>query len=734
MQRTPLHCSHSHSKRQLYERKQYGCPCWLYEALTFEQLPTMPSKSTLIPLLFSATALAEQWPMTGWQAYRNFDLYKFRPDDITRQFSSYDRTNANDDGFEGTYSCLYNTTSTPSRCVIAEASGPGEISDMWFTYSNDSVVGAGNILIELDGKEVLAGELQSIVNGDMGDPFTWPFVGNTNDTSGGNVIKVPMPYKNTMRVSMSTNPHFYHVVYRSFPGDVEVETFDPKDKAEDVLETVRAFGVRDPKERSKVKLGWHWGWRRWNGRGGWGGWGHGWHGGHEEEMSASGKDMVTVQGSGIIDELEVRVPDIQGAVPVQDDGRAFGKEGSSRFSMAIDRQSTQCRITRRLDQSVEHQNADLWINGRKAGTWADSGATINATWLDQYIDLPPTICRGKAELQVENKFVSSDFDFNEFYYAMHCKTGRDWTLTDLFNVGPANVHDEAAHNYRISGQTWQGWRAYKYEGERAEKSDSSVDLLNDMMLKMEFDGRQTVEVPVGSFFGTALDKNQGRSLLLSVDTFVENGAFRSWFPMPFAHSVKISLVGAGNSDTSISVKWHNDDSLQKDKNSWGYFSTQHRRAETVTGQLWDFLSTTGPGVAYGVTHAIRGSIIPPDNPLGFLEGDFKVWLNRTTPGSFDSATQLGTGTEDFYESGWYFAQTGSGYDTTTVPYAMPLTGLTGVEIQEGRCVGSCLSPMRLFMGDSIAFGEEGISMNIEHGFDDNNVNADYETTAFYYAA
>jgi hypothetical protein len=157
---------------------------------------------------------AVSWPMVGWDAYRKCDLYKLRPGDVTRQFSSYDRNDLNDDGFYGTYSCLYNTTA--GRCVIAEADGRGQISDIWFTYAYDSVIGVGNIRVELDDRIVLEGVVQDIVNGALGAPFMWPLVGNVNDTSGGNVIKVPMPYRHSMRVSTSTNPHFYHFMYHTF--------------------------------------------------------------------------------------------------------------------------------------------------------------------------------------------------------------------------------------------------------------------------------------------------------------------------------------------------------------------------------------------------------------------------------------------------------------------------------------------------------------------------------------
>lgn len=99
-----------------------------------------------------------------------------RPDDVTREFSSYDRNNLNNDGFEGTYSCLYNTTA--GRCVIAEAAGPRQISDIWFTYANNSVIGVGDIQIELDGEIVVQGMVQDIVEGSLGAPFVWPLVGD----------------------------------------------------------------------------------------------------------------------------------------------------------------------------------------------------------------------------------------------------------------------------------------------------------------------------------------------------------------------------------------------------------------------------------------------------------------------------------------------------------------------------------------------------------------------------
>ena len=59
---------------------------------------------------------------SGWDAYRDPSaMTRLRSGEQTRQFSSFDRQGGNNDGFQGTYSCLRNSD---RGCVIAERSGP----------------------------------------------------------------------------------------------------------------------------------------------------------------------------------------------------------------------------------------------------------------------------------------------------------------------------------------------------------------------------------------------------------------------------------------------------------------------------------------------------------------------------------------------------------------------------------------------------------------------------------
>lgn len=376
----------------------------------------------VISILFFVSVLA-----VGWDTYRNYDLYTLRPGEETHEFSSYDRKNHNDDGFEGTYSCLRQQI---GQCVIAEYSGPGEIASVWFTYEPDSIRKAGIITITLDGKNVLKGSIQDIVDGVKGTPFIWPLVGNTNDTMGGNVIKVPMPFAKSMLVTTSNNPHFYHVVYKRL---ARAETFNPFDKAEDVVSHHKTFGIRDPKPgKANEKY-------------------------ISQTLDAKNATLkLATNTCGIISKLGIRIDSIQASAYVQDDGRAFAIGGGSSFTMRLDPRNKKCRLTRRVDQSIGYQNTDVYIEGKKVGS-LNSGESSSGTWLDEVLELPEALTRKRHQLGFSINCVSSSLDCNEFLYALHCQSedgkwessgylpSAKWTLMDVVNVGWNNPHDEAAH-------------------------------------------------------------------------------------------------------------------------------------------------------------------------------------------------------------------------------------------------------------------------------------------------
>ena len=96
--------------------------------------------------------------------------------------------------------------------------------------------------------------LQEVVDGKLGAPFVWPMVGNASDASGLVVIYVPMPFVNSMRITVDNWPKYYHIGYRTFDDARDIKTFDPKDPALDVLDKLRQFGIKDPKPASPIDI------------------------------------------------------------------------------------------------------------------------------------------------------------------------------------------------------------------------------------------------------------------------------------------------------------------------------------------------------------------------------------------------------------------------------------------------------------------------------------------------
>jgi hypothetical protein len=235
-----------------------------------------------------ATGAADKGPI-GWEVFRRLDRLPYLgPGTQTRQFSSFDRAGGNgQDGFDGHHSCLRTLSGS---CVIAEDTGPGELSSIWFTRDEGDVTATGAITVELDGATVVSAPLQALVNGQVGAPFVYPLVANADQSSGGVYIKVPMPYRQSMRVTVRNNPLFHHVTYRKFPDAEGVTRFDPGDKAADVVSMLKASGTKDPKPARagaqtvtrKATL-----------------------------TAGQQQEMARVTGPGAISALRVRVPDAQ---------------------------------------------------------------------------------------------------------------------------------------------------------------------------------------------------------------------------------------------------------------------------------------------------------------------------------------------------------------------------------------------------------------------------------------
>lgn len=490
----------------------------------------------------------------------------------TKQFSSFDRAGGNGDFSR----CL---TASTAPCVIADHNGPGEVESIWFTRDGGDVRATGNITVTLDGVQVLHAPLQDVVDGTMGAPFVYPLVANADESSGGVTITVPMPFRQSMRISTDVDPIYYHVTYRTFADAGGVATFDPGDKAQDVVDLLKAAGTRDPKPagpRASTAA---------------------------KAFSLAPGAQVTLadrSGQGSVNAVDLGLPQLAVALgrSVNDDGRAFGADGSDSYVAAIDPANTGVRLTRRLDPTIGNQRAKVLVDGADAGEWAPLPVTPGR-WVDEYVDIPAALTAGRSSITVQDVFVSSDLDFNVFSYWADSTVAGTTRRTDTIDVGPSHLDNEAAHHYAIVKPTRQGERTSAYPPSAADQAAASVSdrILAGARLRITADGQQTVDAPVGEFFGSGLGGYRVASLMSAVDPATHS--LRSWWPMPYRDHVSVALYNGSDqtiTGATAAVSTARSTSAARGlgpAGDLGYFRATSHSAATTPGADYPFLDTAG---------------------------------------------------------------------------------------------------------------------------------------------
>jgi hypothetical protein len=379
-----------------------------------------------------------------------------------------------------------------------------------------------------------------------------------------------------------------------------------------------------------------------------------------------------------------------------DTGRA--NTGSSRFKVAIDPNNTGIALVRRLDYGVANQKAAVFVDGARAGLWADPGADARYRWRDSTFVLPPALTAGKSSATITVEFVSSALDWNEFTYRAYSAVAGDVVLTDTLDVGdPAS---EAAHDYAVTGQTWAGSLAAGYD---------TAEILNNTRIRMSWDGEAvpSVDAPLGSFFGMGqFGAYATRALPVGID---QSDTLYLYLPMPFQNRAAIELASSrAIPTTGISYEIAHR-AFSGPFNGVGYLRTRFTAtAPTIVGKDIPILDTIGCGAFVGVTASYTG------NPSRFyLEGDERIYVDgNATP------RVHGTGSEDFFNGGFYFDRG---------PYTQPMSGNTA-HIADATTDNT--SAYRFFLQDVIPFRER-IVVSIEHGGHNETTTAAW-MLAYYY--
>ncbi|HKW30544.1 MAG TPA: glycoside hydrolase family 172 protein, partial [Verrucomicrobiae bacterium] len=236
-----------------------------------------------------------------------------------------------------------------------------------------------------------------------------------------------------------------------------------------------------------------------------------------------------------------------------------------------------------------------------------------------------------------------------------------------------------------------------------------ADLLTNLWLKIAFDGERSPSVyaPIGSFFAMGqFAFYPTRSLPVGIDS---NNDLYCFFPMPFARRAVIQMIShRAGSTTNI----HSEIQYQPFTNSLadvGCFKTQFRsEIPTTNGSDITLLDAEGAGHLVGIVMSMMGPL-----NRGFLEGDERIYVDDSQTPAF-----YGTGTEDFFNGGWYF-QNGL--------FSLPTHGNTA-DLSDTNY--NYTSAYRFFLSDAIPFRKH-ITVGIQHGGVD-EVSENVWTLAYYY--
>ncbi|MCK5173587.1 MAG: DUF2961 domain-containing protein, partial [Planctomycetes bacterium] len=160
------------------------------------------------------------------------------------------------------------------------------------------------------------------------------------------------------------------------------------------------------------------------------------------------------------------------------------------------------------------------------------------------------------------------------------------------------------------------------------------------VLRMRFDGDETVWCPLGDFFGSGVGLNpfKGKYRQVSAD-----GTLRCRWVMPYRRSAEVTIENLGEKTVNVKIRavvgnWDWDERSMYFHANWRY----EYPLATRPRQDWNYIEARGRGVYMGDTLTVMNPVVG-----WWGEGDEKIWVDGDT---FPS--HFGTGTEDYYGYAW----------------------------------------------------------------------------------
>jgi hypothetical protein len=227
----------------------------------------------------------------------------------------------------------------------------------------------------------------------------------------------------------------------------------------------------------------------------------------------------------------------------------------------------------------------------------------------------------------------------------------------------------------------------------------------------EKDTNIAINMPVEFFFLQHGKPDIFRSLLAGAG----GNGYYNFIPMPYRQKAKLTILARRAFQAKIRIL--TEKAENKLNNNFGQlYGKYNQQLPCKKGKNYTALQTKGNGKIIGVFLATCGQP---------AEGKYPIWLEGDDITNVDGRLAAnGTGTEDFFNCGWYMVQ-----ERLDRPKTAPVSGFTVFETdpQTGQMKTAAY---RWLINDAIRF-DKNIKMQFEHGTG-NSIKADYRSAVFYY--
>ena len=337
-------------------------------------------------------------------------------DVISRQASSYDRTDGNGDSARA---MGFNDSST--GVVLLECDGPGVITRIWC---------GGHVPIRfyfyIDGAEtpVVNMTIEELTSG-LNYPFVKPLVGGMKDSSGGYYSYLPIPFAKSIKI-VADYPGYYNINYQKYPAGSKIVSFTGQENVDSLVDIMQSLGENPGAS------------------------------GHTETKKSgdleNGQTMSLFESKqgGAVNEIKLNIPQL--AAEVSDDKTCRDYQETSEYILNINPENDGVALKKLMDisQSGPHK-VTVSVDGEMIGDWKHSVDNVESAGQIETFYIPPQYTAGKSSIRVktEMKGVISNSFTNEYYIEAYCLVDGFYAQTDHLDVG--DEEDEGWHEYHITG-------------------------------------------------------------------------------------------------------------------------------------------------------------------------------------------------------------------------------------------------------------------------------------------